>query len=235
MRQFVDAANRGDVQGVANTFAPTAHFDSIGRIYDGRDQIMDRFLVPEVINLGGQYEIVNVQHEPDAVTFEFNFQAGSLREHFTYRAVVRDNQIQDVVGRYVTNSPASSPPASTPASTPAPSATTSTGAPAAVPAAAQCYMDAVNAQNLDGLVGCFAPDGVVIDVNRRIAGADAIRTWANNEVIGGTLEVIESEPQNNGVRLLVHWAPRGSNGWKAYYTFTDQGDRITQADLQYAR
>lgn len=103
-----------------------------------------------------------------------------------------------------------------------------------IPAAAQCYVDAVNAQNLDALVGCFAPDGVVIDVSRRIAGTDAIRTWADREVIGGTLQVIESTPQDNGVRLLVQWAPRGSNGWRAYYTFTYQGDRITQADLQYA-
>lgn len=102
------------------------------------------------------------------------------------------------------------------------------------PAPADCYVDAVNAKNLDALVACFAPDAVIIDVSRRITGVDAIRTWANNEVIGGSLRVIESTPTPNGVRLLVHWAPRGSTGWQAYYTFDYQNGQLTQADLQYA-
>jgi hypothetical protein len=98
----------------------------------------------------------------------------------------------------------------------------------------RCYVNAVNAKNLNALVACFASDAVVIDVNRKITGVDAIRTWANNEVIGGSLRVIESTPTPNGVRLLVHWAPGGSNGWRAYYTFDYQNGQITQADLQYA-
>jgi ketosteroid isomerase-like protein len=100
--------------------------------------------------------------------------------------------------------------------------------------AARCYVDAVNGEDLDALVGCFAPDGVVVDVSRRIEGRDAIREWAGNEVIGGTLRVIESEPRRDGARLLVHWAPEGSDGWRAYYTFEGEGGRIAVADLQYA-
>jgi hypothetical protein len=61
---------------------------------------MSRFLGPEVIAIGGQYELLGVQHEPDAVTVEYNFRAGSLFEHFTYRCTVRDGLIQDCVGRY---------------------------------------------------------------------------------------------------------------------------------------
>jgi hypothetical protein len=33
----------------------------------------------------------------------------------------------------------------------------------------------------------------------------------------------------------VHWAPSGSAGWAADYTFTVRDDRVVLADLQYAR
>jgi len=100
--------------------------------------------------------------------------------------------------------------------------------------AARCYVDAVNNEDLDALVACFAPDGLIVDVSREIRGHEAIRAWADREVIGGTLEVLEVTPTEGGQRLLVHWAPAGSNGWRAYYTFTIQDGRITLADLQYA-
>lgn len=100
--------------------------------------------------------------------------------------------------------------------------------------AAQCYVDAVNDEDLDALVGCFAPDGTVVDVSRRIEGRDEIHQWAQNEVIGGTLRVIGSEPRQDGLRLLVHWAPAGSDGWRAYYTFEARDAEIMVADLQYA-
>jgi len=103
-----------------------------------------------------------------------------------------------------------------------------------IPEPARCYIDAVNANNVDALVGCFAPNGVIVDVDRRITGADAIRAWANNEVMGGKLRVLQSTATSTGVKLLVHWAPKGSAGWQANYTFDDQNGQITQADLQYA-
>jgi hypothetical protein len=60
-----------------------------------------------------------------------------------------------------------------------------------VPAEVMVYVNAVNQNNLDSLALSFAPDGSVIDVSRRITGRSAIRTWAGNEVIGGTLRVLE--------------------------------------------
>jgi hypothetical protein len=119
----------------------------------------------------------------------------------------------------------------------------STPAPAVPPAAstavapaAQAYVDAVGRQDLDGLVSAFAADGVVVDVSRRIEGRDAIRTWADREVIGGSLRVDGVTEVEPGVqRLRVHWAPGGSGGWAADYTFTVDGDGIAEADLQYAR
>jgi hypothetical protein len=103
------------------------------------------------------------------------------------------------------------------------------------PAEVACYVDAVNRQALDELVGCFAADAVITDVSRPIRGADAIRRWAAAEVIGGSLRVISSEAQpTGGIRCLVHWAPRGSSGWRAWYSFRIEGGRILAADLQYA-
>jgi PBP1b-binding outer membrane lipoprotein LpoB len=102
--------------------------------------------------------------------------------------------------------------------------------------AAQCYFDAVNTQDLEALTACFAADATIIDVSREIAGVDAIRTWAENEVIGGTLELIEvAETTEQSVRLLVQWAPAGSDGWQAYYTFEwNEEGQLIRADLQYA-
>ncbi|MDP9474955.1 MAG: protein kinase, partial [Actinomycetota bacterium] len=105
---------------------------------------------------------------------------------------------------------------------------------ASVDIAASCYVHAVNAEDLNALVGCFSPEGVVVDLSDRIEGQDAIRRWADNMVMGGRLEVLESEPRTGGVRLLVHWAPEGSSGWRAYYTFEARDGRIVAADLQYA-
>jgi hypothetical protein len=53
-------------------------------------------------------------------------------------------------------------------------------------------------------------------------------------VIGGRLQVVSVTGMPNGQDLLVHWAPRGSDGWRAHYRFTVTADGITLADLQYA-
>ncbi|WP_143591375.1 hypothetical protein [Thermoactinospora rubra] len=47
------------------------------------------------------------------------------------------------------------------------------------------------------------------------------------EVIGGTLRVLRIvQARPDGQRLLVHWAPAGSDGWRAHYDFTVAGGRI---------
>lgn len=130
--------------------------------------------------------------------------------------------------------PGSSSPSPPPATTSSPAATAS-GPVAGVDRAAQGYVDAVNAGDLDALVASFAPDAEIIDVSRSIQGHDAIRQWAGNEVIGGTLRVLSiAERRADGQKLLVHWAPGGSGGWRAHYDFTVGGGRIVKADLQYA-
>jgi ketosteroid isomerase-like protein len=118
----------------------------------------------------------------------------------------------------------------------------STGQTAATPTAharvapaVRSYVDAVNVQSLDALVQAFTADAVITDVTRQIAGQDDIRSWADREVIGGSLQVLEVvEDRPDGQLLLVHWAPTGSDGWRAHYDFTMSDGRLSAADLQYA-
>ncbi|WP_101785819.1 MBL fold metallo-hydrolase [Nonomuraea indica] len=97
------------------------------------------------------------------------------------------------------------------------------------------YVGAVNDGNLDALAGAFAADAELIDVGRRFTGRAAIRAWAENEVIGGKLTVLEVAEYRPGYqRLLVRFAPGGSGGFEAYYAFTVNGSSITKAELTYA-
>lgn len=104
-----------------------------------------------------------------------------------------------------------------------------------IPPAVQRYIDAVHSRQLDTLVGCFTPDAVIIDVNRRIEGAAQIRRWADQEVVGGRYEVLDSVREGDSQRFLVRFTPPGeSTGFRANYTLRFRDDRIVLADLQYA-
>jgi ketosteroid isomerase-like protein len=56
--------------------------------------------------------------------------------------------------------------------------------PTALPPAVASYLAAVNAFDVDGMVAAFAPDAYVNDARREISGADAIRRWAAQEMVG---------------------------------------------------
>jgi hypothetical protein len=64
---------------------------------------------------------------------------------------------------------------------------------ASLPPVVADYLAAVNAFNLDGMVAAFAPDAYVNDARREISGIDAIRRWAEKEMIGDhvTMEPLE--------------------------------------------
>jgi hypothetical protein len=101
-------------------------------------------------------------------------------------------------------------------------------------AAAQRYLDAVAAKDVDALVAAFAPDAVVVDVSRRIRGREAIRRWAENEVIGGVYTLLDHTPRKGGTTMLVRFQPGGMGGFRASYSFDIADGLITRADLQYA-
>ena len=62
-----------------------------------------------------------------------------------------------------------------------------------LPPVVASYLAAVNAFDLDGVVASFAPDAYVNDARREINGVDAIRRWAEKEMIGDhvTMQVRE--------------------------------------------
>jgi hypothetical protein len=101
--RLTTALNDGDEAGVRESFAPDARFDSVGRIYPDRDAIMNRFLVPEVLRVGGTYRTIAVTPgSVGRVVVEYEFTtSGGARERFTYDYLVVDGRITDVVGRYV--------------------------------------------------------------------------------------------------------------------------------------
>jgi len=97
------------------------------------------------------------------------------------------------------------------------------------------YVDAVNAGNLDALASAFAPNAELVDVGRHFTGRDAIRTWAQREVVGGKLTVTGITENRPGYqRLLVRFAPGGTGGFTASYAFTISESTITRAELAYA-
>jgi SnoaL-like domain len=107
--------------------------------------------------------------------------------------------------------------------------------PAALLAPVRTFVDAVAARSADRVADGFATDGVVIDVSRRIEGREAIRRWAANETVTGILTVLRVVQTDGGQqRLLVRFAPGGSGGFEANYTFTVDGERIAVLDMQYA-
>jgi hypothetical protein len=100
---------------------------------------------------------------------------------------------------------------------------------------AQRYFDAAAAHDLDALVDSFSPDALILDVDRPIEGASAIRRWARNEVLGGEYEILESEPHEHGVTLILRFTPPGEVvGFRARYELEFADNRIARAELQYA-
>ena len=108
-----------------------------------------------------------------------------------------------------------------------------------IPEPAQCYFSAVAESDLDALLQCFQPDAVIFDVSRKISGIEAIRTWAENEVIGGRYEILSIVSQlQDRIKLLIKFVPPGfgesASGFKAHYTFDFKQGKIVRMDLQYA-
>ena len=62
-----------------------------------------------------------------------------------------------------------------------------------LPPAVAGYLAAVNAHDLDGMVAAFTPDAYVNDARREISGIDAIRRWAEKEMVRDnvTMEPLE--------------------------------------------
>ncbi|OUL99790.1 nuclear transport factor 2 family protein [Variovorax sp. JS1663] len=79
-------------------------------------------------------------------------------------------------------------------------------APAGLPASVAAYIAATNAFDADALMACFADGALVNDQLRDYWGTDAIRTWAERELIGDkvTMEVVKVVDHFGDVIVTAH-------------------------------
>jgi ketosteroid isomerase-like protein len=72
-----------------------------------------------------------------------------------------------------------------------------------LPEPVAAYIAATNSFDIDALMATFAEDALVNDHRDEFAGGDAIRTWAQREIIDDrvTMEVIEAKRRGDSAAL----------------------------------
>jgi hypothetical protein len=77
---------------------------------------------------------------------------------------------------------------------------------AALPPAVAAFVKAVNAFDIEGLVGAFATDALVNDQLREFWGSSAIRDWAAREIIGDevTLAAVNAVENHGNCIVTAH-------------------------------
>jgi hypothetical protein len=71
------------------------------------------------------------------------------------------------------------------------------------------HLAAVNAFDIDGIVATFAEDAVVNDASREFRGIDAIRAWADREMVGDKVTIDVREVVDNHGDTIVRGAYDG--------------------------
>ena len=69
--------------------------------------------------------------------------------------------------------------------------------------AAQRYVDAVNAFDIDAVLATFTADAVVNDNHREFTDRDAIRAWIADEIVGDRITMTVTEVvERSGITVL---------------------------------
>jgi hypothetical protein len=71
------------------------------------------------------------------------------------------------------------------------------------------HLTAVNAFDIEGIVGPFAEDSFVNDARREFRGKDAIRAWAERELVGDRVTIEVREVIDNHGDTIVRCAYDG--------------------------
>jgi hypothetical protein len=76
-----------------------------------------------------------------------------------------------------------------------------------IPAVIAEHIHAINAFDTDAIMRTFAPDAVVNDNRREIAGLDAIRRWVEKEIVGDkvTMEIREVMEHRGGTIIRARY------------------------------
>ena len=108
--------------------------------------------------------------------------------------------------------------------------------PKSLPEPVARLIDAANANDIDAFLASFVTgDGVVDDWGREFVGADAIRSWSDNEFIGKrvSLDVQDVARDGDGDAIVVT-AEVGGDGFNgpSHFTFDVEGDRVARMTIR---
>ncbi len=103
----------------------------------------------------------------------------------------------------------------------------------ALPEPVARLLQAANDNDVDAFLAGFTADGVVDDWGREFAGADAIRSWSDNEFIGKrvTLDVRDTEQSGTTTVVTAQVGGDGFNG-PSHFSFTVEGDRVARMTIR---
>jgi hypothetical protein len=104
---------------------------------------------------------------------------------------------------------------------------------AALPEPVARLLQAANDNDVDAFLAGFTVDGVVDDWGREFAGADAIRSWSDNEFIGKrvTLDVRDAEQSGTTTVVTAQVGGDGFNG-PSHFSFAVEGDRVARMTIR---
>jgi ribokinase len=104
---------------------------------------------------------------------------------------------------------------------------------ATVPEPVARLLQAANDNNTDAFLAGFTTEGVVDDWGREFAGADAIRSWSNDEFIGKRVSLEVRDVQQDGAMTVVT-AQVGGDGFNgpSHFSCEVEGDRVARMTIR---
>ncbi len=104
---------------------------------------------------------------------------------------------------------------------------------ASVPEPVARLLQAANDNDIDAFLAGFTADGVVDDWGREFAGADAIRSWSDNEFIGKRVSLDVRNVEQDGATTVVT-AEVGGDGFNgpSHFSFAVEGDRVARMAIR---
>jgi ketosteroid isomerase-like protein len=105
--------------------------------------------------------------------------------------------------------------------------------PATLPEPVARLLKAANDNDIDAFLAGFTDDGVVDDWGREFAGADAIRSWSDNEFIGKRVSLDVRETEQDGATTVVT-AQVGGDGFNgpSHFSFVVEGLRVARMTIR---
>ena len=103
----------------------------------------------------------------------------------------------------------------------------------ALPEPVARLLQAANDNDVDAFLAGFTAEGVVDDWGREFAGADAIRSWSDNEFIGKRVSLDVREVAQQGATTVVT-AQVGGDGFNgpSHFSFDVEGDRVARMTIR---